>query len=117
MRISDWSSDVCSSDLADVALYAGLSYAYILLMAFPLYNAIESLDHNQVEAARDLGAPWWRINWRVVMPHAKPGIASGCTLVFMLAARSEEHKSELQTLMRNSYAVFCLKKKKIMKHK
>jgi len=71
---------------ADVALYAGLSYAYILLMVFPLYNAIESLDHNQVEAARDLGSPWWRIHWRVVMPHAKPGIASGCTLVFMLAA-------------------------------
>src|SRR3546814_7844548 len=43
---------------ADVALYAGLSYAYILLMAFPLYNAIESLDHNQVEAARDIGEPW-----------------------------------------------------------
>lgn len=71
---------------ADVALYAGLSYAYILLMVFPLYNAIESLDHNQIEAARDLGAPWWRIHWRVVMPHAKPGIASGCTLVFMLSA-------------------------------
>ncbi|MEQ9608031.1 MAG: ABC transporter permease [Kiloniellaceae bacterium] len=71
---------------ADVALYAGLSYAYIQLMVFPLYNAIESLDHNQVEAARDLGSPWWRIHWRVVMPHAKPGIASGCTLVFMLAA-------------------------------
>jgi len=71
---------------ADVALYAGLSYAYILLMVFPLYNAIESLDHNQVEAARDLGSPWWRIHLRVVMPHAKPGIASGCTLVFMLAA-------------------------------
>lgn len=71
---------------ADVALYAGLSYAYILLMVFPLYNAIESLDHNQIEAARDLGASWWRIHWRVVMPHAKPGIASGCTLVFMLSA-------------------------------
>lgn len=71
---------------ADVALYAGLSYAYILLMVFPLYNAIESLDHNQVEAARDLGSPWWRIHYRVVMPHAKPGIASGCTMVFMLCA-------------------------------
>ncbi len=71
---------------ADVALYAGLSYAYILLMVFPLYNAIESLDHNQIEAARDLGSPWWRIHWRVVMPHAKPGIASGCVMVFMLAA-------------------------------
>lgn len=71
---------------ADVALYAGLSYAYILMMVFSLYNAIESLDHNQIEAARDLGSPWWRIHWRVVMPHAKPGIASGCTMVFMLAA-------------------------------
>jgi spermidine/putrescine transport system permease protein len=70
----------------DVALYAGLGYAYILLMIFPLYNAIESLDRNQIEAARDLGAPWWRIHWRVVIPFAKPGITSGCTLVFMLAA-------------------------------
>ncbi len=70
----------------DIALYAGLGYAYILLMIFPLYNAIESLDKNQIEAARDLGAPWWRIHWRVVIPFAKPGITSGCTLVFMLAA-------------------------------
>jgi spermidine/putrescine transport system permease protein len=70
----------------DVALYAGLTYAYMLLMIFPLYNAIESLDRNQIEAARDLGAPWWRIHWRVVIPFAKPGITSGCTMVFMLAA-------------------------------
>jgi spermidine/putrescine transport system permease protein len=70
----------------DVGLYAGLSYAYILLMIFPIFNAVESLDHNQVEAARDLGAPWWRIHYRVVIPHAKPGIASGCTMVFMLCA-------------------------------
>jgi spermidine/putrescine transport system permease protein len=70
----------------DVGLYAGLSYAYILLMIFPIFNAVESLDHNQIEAARDLGAPWWRIHLRVVMPHAKPGIASGCTMVFMLCA-------------------------------
>ena len=70
----------------DVALYSGLTYAYILIMMFPLYNAIESLDHNQVEAARDLGAPWWHIHLFVVMPYAKPGIASGATLVFMLCA-------------------------------
>lgn len=70
----------------DIALYAGLTYAYLLLMMFPLYNAIEALDHNQVEAARDLGASWWRIHLDVVMPFAKPGIASGCTLVFMLSA-------------------------------
>lgn len=69
-----------------VALYSGLSYAYILLMIFPIYNAIESLDKNQIEAARDLGSPWWRIHWRIVIPHAKPGITSGCTMVFMLTA-------------------------------
>ena len=71
---------------ADVALYTGLTYAYLLLMIFPLYNAIESLDHNQIEAARDMGASWPRIHFRVVMPYAKPGIASGCTMVFMLSA-------------------------------
>ena len=70
----------------NVALYAGLAYAYVLLMVFPIYNAIESLDRNQIEAARDMGAPWWRIHWRVVIPFAKPGITSGCTIVFMLAA-------------------------------
>jgi spermidine/putrescine transport system permease protein len=71
---------------ADMALYAGLSYAYVLMMMFPLYNALESLDRNQVEAARDLGAPWWHVHLHVVVPHAKPGIASGSTLVFMLCA-------------------------------
>jgi spermidine/putrescine transport system permease protein len=70
----------------DVALYAGLTYAYLLIMMFSLYNAIESLDPNQIEAARDLGAPWWHIHLFVVMPFAKPGIASGATLVFMLCA-------------------------------
>jgi spermidine/putrescine transport system permease protein len=72
----------------NTGLYVGLSYAYLLVMIFPLYNAIESLDKNQIEAARDLGAPWWRIHKDVVMPYAKPGIASGCTMVFMLSAGS-----------------------------
>jgi spermidine/putrescine transport system permease protein len=71
---------------ADVALYAGLTYAYILLMVFPIYNAVEALDRNQIEAARDMGASWWRVHWRVVLPVAKPGIASGATMVFMLTA-------------------------------
>ena len=46
----------------NVALYSGLCYAYILLMIFPIYNAVESLDKNQIEAARDMGSPWWRIH-------------------------------------------------------
>lgn len=66
----------------------GMVYAFILFMVFPIYNAMESLDKNQIEAARDLGAPTWRIHWRVVIPHAKPGIAVGCIMTFMLAVSS-----------------------------
>lgn len=68
------------------ALYAGLGYAYLLLMIFPIYNAVESLDKSQLEAARDMGSQWWRTHLRVVIPYAKPGITSGCTMVFMLSA-------------------------------
>src|SRR3546814_2028457 len=48
--------------------------------------------------------------------HEKPGRGSGRTDPRAPARRSEEHTSELQSLMRISYAVFCLKKKKISKH-
>ncbi len=66
----------------------GLVYTYVLFMLFPLYNAMQSLDTNQIEAAEDLGSPWWRTHWRVILPHAKPGIASGAVMVFMLSAGS-----------------------------
>lgn len=66
----------------------GLVYTYVLFMLFPIYNAIQSLDSNQIEASQDLGAPLWRTHWRVVIPHSKPGIASGCVMVFMLSAGS-----------------------------
>ncbi|MEX0922818.1 MAG: ABC transporter permease [Rhodovibrionaceae bacterium] len=72
----------------NAAVVIGMVYAYILFMVFPIYNTIDTLDRNQLEAARDLGAPWWRIHWRVVIPHAKPGIAVGCIMTFMLAAGS-----------------------------
>lgn len=66
----------------------GLIYTYVLFMLFPIYNAVQSLDTNQIEAAEDLGAPWWKIHWRIVLPHSKPGIASGSVMVFMLSAGS-----------------------------
>ncbi|WP_048645651.1 ABC transporter permease [Nitratireductor soli] len=72
----------------DGGVLAGMTYAYILFMLFPIYNSIESLDKSQIEAARDLGASTWRIHWRVVIPHAKAGIATGCVFTFMLAAGS-----------------------------
>ena len=72
---------------ANIALFVGLVYSYILFMVFPMFNAMESLDRNQVEAARDLGASWVRVHRKVVIPHAKPGIASGCIVMFMLTRR------------------------------
>ena len=72
----------------DGGVLIGMVYAYILFMIFPIYNAIESLDSNQVKAARNLGAGWIRTHWRVIIPHAKPGIATGCIMTFMLAAGS-----------------------------
>ena len=65
-----------------------LVYTYILFMVFPIYNTMATLDPNQVEAAQDLGARTWRIHWRVIIPHSKPGIAVGCIMTFMLAAGS-----------------------------
>lgn len=73
---------------ANIALFVGLIYSYILFMVFPMFNAMESLDKNQVEAARDLGASWTRVHRKIVIPHAKPGIASGCIVTFMLVAGS-----------------------------
>ena len=70
------------------AVIMGMAYAYILFMVFPLYNAMESLDRNQIDAARDLGSSWLRVHRRIVIPHAKPGIAVGCIMVFMLSAGS-----------------------------
>jgi spermidine/putrescine transport system permease protein len=70
------------------AVFVAMVYAYILFMVFPIYNTLETLDRNQLEAARDLGASSWRIHWRVAIPHAKPGIAVGCIMTFMLSAGS-----------------------------
>ena len=61
-------------------------YTYVLFMVFPIYNVMATLDRNQIEAARDLGAGAIRVHRRIVIPHAKPGIAVGCIATFMLAA-------------------------------
>ncbi|TCO74156.1 ABC transporter permease [Rhodovulum euryhalinum] len=69
-------------------VFVAMVYAYILFMVFPLYNVLETLDTNQIEAARDLGAKTWQIHRRIVLPHARPGIAVGCIMTFMLSAGS-----------------------------
>lgn len=70
------------------AVFTVMVYAYVLFMVFPIYNTIDTLDKNQIEAARDLGASPWKIHTRVVIPHAKPGIAVGSIMTFMLSAGS-----------------------------
>jgi spermidine/putrescine transport system permease protein len=72
----------------DAGVLAGMVYAYILFMLFPVYNSISTLDSAQIEAARNLGASTIQIHRRIVIPHAKAGIATGCVFTFMLAAGS-----------------------------
>ncbi|MBW2429810.1 MAG: ABC transporter permease [Deltaproteobacteria bacterium] len=81
-------SDPINFRAGNGAVIMGMAYAYVLFMVFPLYNAMESLDRNQIDAARDLGSSRLRIHWRIIIPHAKPGIAVGCIMTFMLAAGS-----------------------------
>ena len=77
------------------SVFVAMVYAYILFMVFPIYNTMETLDRNQIEAARDLGAATLRIHRRIVIPHAKPGIAVGCIMTFMLVGgllrRARDH--------------------------
>src|SRR3546814_2338906 len=90
MRISDWSSDVCSSDLTVPAIPVAVS-------------------GNAPFAAAEISTLS-----RVASACAAAALASDAASIARAAPgpRSEEHTSELQSLMRISYAVFCLKKKK-----
>lgn len=69
-----------------LTVFAVIVYTYMLFMVFPIFNVMATLDRNQIEAAEDLGASTWRLHRRVIIPHAKPGIAVGCIATFMLAA-------------------------------
>src|SRR3546814_1052309 len=119
MRISDWSSDVCSSDLFDLASSrrapASTSTGRIrfstvsgsgLAVTMTLSRSLTWRSSCTASTAGAGAAPDV-----VVAPDgsAAPSLGAG--------ARSEEHTSELQSLMRISYAVFCLKKKKKKKTK
>jgi spermidine/putrescine transport system permease protein len=68
----------------DATIVVGLVYTSMLFMVVPLIGALESLDDSLIEAAYDLGGTGWSILRQIVIPHAAPGIASGCIVVFML---------------------------------
>src|SRR3546814_6302258 len=95
MRISDWSSDVCSSDL-DQPTSRGVAVVGFL----HIDQQARPLNQRQRAISPDGG----------VVADDSDGLE--CLERRKSDFRSEEHTSELQSLMRNSYAVFCLKKKK-----
>src|SRR3546814_4048162 len=142
MRISDWSSDVCSSDLSDLGVRLlstddpeeAAAIAEELNRLNEERRALETLVLEQAEAAAVrtgnasvavvsgigwhpgvIGIVAGRLKERLNKPaivigldEAGVGKGSGRS-ISGVALRSEEHTSELQSLMRLSYAVFCLK--------
>jgi len=68
----------------DTTMVLGLIYTSMLFMVVPLIAVLESLDDNLIEAAYDLGANMWSILFKIIIPHATPGIVSGSIVVFML---------------------------------
>lgn len=63
----------------------GMTYDFLPFMILPLYTAIQKIDPQLLEAAADLGAPRWKVFWRVMIPLSMPGIISGVTMVFLPA--------------------------------
>jgi spermidine/putrescine transport system permease protein len=68
----------------DSTMILGLVYTSMLFMVVPIVSVLESLDDSLIEAAYDLGANMWTILFKIVIPHAAPGIVSGSIVVFML---------------------------------
>src|SRR3546814_6714331 len=113
MRISDWSSDVCSSDLS-------LRQRLLLGRIAPLHDIIvlHAVDARPVPPVcggklADIAGPALAERRGHQLDDDAPRLALriGCEVHHQQIGRSEEHTPELQSLMRISYAVFCLKTK------
>jgi putrescine transport system permease protein len=67
----------------DTAIYIGIVYSYLPFMVLPLYASLEKMDETLLEAAADLGCPWWKAFWLITVPLSAPGIAAGVLLCFI----------------------------------
>src|SRR3546814_10319784 len=112
MRISDWSSDVCSSDLP---IFVGQPHRIAERVDFPLPLGNAGL-HLGLVGLRPFEL---RRRGRILVEGIGIGVDQNAARLPLdqpleqpLELRSDEHTSELQSLMRISYAVFCLKNKK-----
>src|SRR3546814_4115057 len=104
MRISDWSSDVCSSDLHRyfILLAAAIGCVYAGIMLYGAWDYWSKILRFGIDT-EDLYVP------RVILEAlGGPDYEHEPVGIDRWVPRSEEHTSELQSLMRISYAVFCL---------
>src|SRR3546814_1157037 len=104
MRIGVWSSDVCSSDLDE-------QMERVLPLVKKHGAAVVAISNDETGISMDPDVRY-AVAKKIVERAADYGIPKEDVVVDPLVMRSEEHTSELQSLMRISYAVFCLKKKK-----
>src|SRR3546814_1897370 len=119
MRISDWSSDVCSSDLSNYAAAKAGIIAFSKSLAKEIGSRgvtvnVVAPGFIATDMTRDLPeASKEALVQQIALGRlGEPSdIAQAVAFLAGPAARSEEHTSELQSLLRISYAVFCLKKK------
>src|SRR3546814_7591678 len=123
MRISDWSSDVCSSDLWRIELSLAFAVVLLIFSFVLLYWIVRVLSWTSSSPERfrswrgrraqkrdlDLLESGWINVLEGRYVQAEKELSS--LLTKTRSPRSEEHTSELQSLMRISYAVFCSKKK------
>jgi len=68
---------------SDTAIYIGIVYSYLPFMVLPLYANLAKIDETLLEAAADLGCPWWKAFWLVTVPLSLPGVAAGALLCFI----------------------------------
>src|SRR3546814_6272411 len=126
MRISDWSSDVCSSDLPTTAypvIFFSILTAMTRFLVFVFVGlgagghvaggAGEERDPhpNPSPALRERDSSWLLLFCGLARGLPGRGFLRGLARGGLFGCRSAEHTSELQSLMRISYAVFCLKTK------
>ncbi|WP_342364370.1 ABC transporter permease [Terrarubrum flagellatum] len=73
---------------SEMAVVIGSLHVFFPMMVLPLASALGKIDPNLEASARTLGAPWWKVFWRITLPLSVPGLVAGFTLVFSLTAGS-----------------------------
>lgn len=75
--------DFINVPLGEGALIFGMVYNFIPFMIYPIYNTLQKMDKNLIEAAQDLGANPVQVFFKAVLPLSMPGVMSGVMMVFM----------------------------------